>query len=340
MGNVSYFEFLAGCIGGAAGVCVGHPFDTVKVRLQVQDSGNVKAYRGTFHCLIKTLQQESALGLYKGLASPIFGVAGINAVIFGVQANSRQLLSNPDSLKSHFLAGGLAGLVQSFICSPTELAKIRIQLSGVGESHSNYLSKPKLYSGSLDCLVQVLRQDGVTGVYRGMNMTIWREIPAFATYFCAYEYLCRKAAETRAVGLPVYLTAGGLAGVASWVVCYPQDVIKSRLQADGVGGVYRYKNALDCLLKSYRLEGGKMFTEGFNCALLRAFPVNAATLATFSVLMKCSENFDASSLVDDMFTSASSVLVPVTVEASDVGAEVYNFGKWDTDITAFNAEQY
>ena len=63
---MSAIDFFAGCLGGAAGVLIGHPLDTVKVKLQTQgmtsNSHGVSPprirYRGTFHCLISTYQNE------------------------------------------------------------------------------------------------------------------------------------------------------------------------------------------------------------------------------------------------------------------------------------------
>ena len=42
--------------------------------------------------------------------------------------------------------------------------------------------------------------------------------------------------------------AGGLSGIVSWVFTYPQDVIKSRIQADDICPKNRaYRNAYHCL---------------------------------------------------------------------------------------------
>uniref|UniRef100_A0A915L4U1 Uncharacterized protein n=1 Tax=Romanomermis culicivorax TaxID=13658 RepID=A0A915L4U1_ROMCU len=57
-------DFAAGLVGGAAGVLVGHPFDTVKARLQTQHLGGI--YKGTLHCFTEIARKESFLGLYKG----------------------------------------------------------------------------------------------------------------------------------------------------------------------------------------------------------------------------------------------------------------------------------
>lgn len=85
--------------------------------------------------------------------------------------------------------------------------------------------------------------------------------------------------------IPKLLFSGGMSGIVSWLSTYPVDVIKSRLQADGVGGVTQYKGILDCVRKSYQEEGWKVFTRGLTSTLLRAFPVNAATFATVTVFL-------------------------------------------------------
>lgn len=65
------------------------------------------------------------------MSSPIASVAGINALIFGVYGNVQRRLSDPESLGSHALAGAVAGVVQSFVSSPMELVKTRLQIQEV-----------------------------------------------------------------------------------------------------------------------------------------------------------------------------------------------------------------
>ncbi|XP_069064426.1 mitochondrial basic amino acids transporter isoform X1 [Pleurodeles waltl] len=274
-------DFLAGCAGGAAGVLVGHPFDTVKVRLQVQNSAK-PLYRGTFHCFQSIIRQETAFGLYKGIGSPMMGLTFINALVFGVQGNAIRLLEN-DTPLNQFLAGSAAGAMQCVICCPMELAKTRMQLQGTGE----YKSKSKNYKNSLDCLVKIHRKEGLRGVNRGMVTTFLRETPSFGFYFLTYDCLTRYlSCEPNDIYIiPKLLLAGGMSGIVSWLSTYPIDVIKSRLQADGVGGVNNYNGILDCIKKSYEVEGWRVFTRGLTSTLLRAFPVNAATFATVTLFL-------------------------------------------------------
>uniref|UniRef100_A0A8C5QYH9 Mitochondrial basic amino acids transporter n=1 Tax=Leptobrachium leishanense TaxID=445787 RepID=A0A8C5QYH9_9ANUR len=274
-------DFLAGCAGGAAGVLVGHPFDTVKVRLQVQDVSK-PLYRGTIHCFQSIIKQETTLGLYKGVGSPMMGLTFINALVFGVQGKTLRSLGK-DTPLNQFLAGASAGAIQCVICCPMELAKTRMQLQGTGE----YKSKSKHYKNSLDCLIKIHRKEGWRGINRGMVSTFLRETPSFGFYFLTYDYLSRSLGceiNDRFI-IPKLLFAGGMSGIVSWLSTYPIDVIKSRLQADGIGGVNHYNGILDCVKKSYAIEGWRVFTRGLTSTLLRAFPVNAATFATVTLFL-------------------------------------------------------
>ena len=57
---------VSGTVAGIAICLVGHPFDTLKVRLQTQPVNN-PVYKGLTDCFIKTLKWEGIGGLYKGV---------------------------------------------------------------------------------------------------------------------------------------------------------------------------------------------------------------------------------------------------------------------------------
>ena len=57
---------VSGTIAGIAITLVGHPFDTMKVRLQTQPAGK-PLYKGLLDCFVKTLKNEGVGGLYKGV---------------------------------------------------------------------------------------------------------------------------------------------------------------------------------------------------------------------------------------------------------------------------------
>lgn len=256
-------DFAAGCLGGCAGIMVGYPLDTVKVHMQTQDNRNPK-YKGTLHCLRTLIKKESVSGLYRGMTSPMAGVAVVNAIIFGVYGQAQKHMSDKDRLSYHFLAGTMAGIAQSPISSLIELAKTRMQL----QSSTN-----KTFSGPMKCLKHIHKKEGFRGVFNGFGITFLREAPSFGTYFLTYEFLTQSKEP---ISTSRMLLAGGLAGTASWIVSYPLDVIKSRIQAESNN---RYNGALDCYRKSVRSEGYSCLYRGLNSTIIRAFPTNAMTFA-------------------------------------------------------------
>ncbi|XP_062121384.1 mitochondrial basic amino acids transporter [Drosophila sulfurigaster albostrigata] len=273
-------DFIAGLFGGAAGVLVGHPFDTVKVHLQTDNPNNPK-YRGTFHCMKSILLSDNIRGLYRGISSPMMGIGLVNAIVFGVYGNVQRLSDNPNSLASHFWAGAAGGLVQSIVCAPMELAKTRLQLA-------NHIDSSHKFKGPIDCLMYIYRTEGIRGCFKGFTATILRDIPGFSSYFVSYEFLMQC---NQTPGVFYTLMAGGFAGVASWLACYPVDVIKTHLQADALGKHAKYNGFVDCAVKSYEREGYMFFFRGLNSTLIRAFPMNAACFFVVSwILDFCKRN--------------------------------------------------
>lgn len=63
-----YKGFVAGVFSGMAKLTVGHPFDTIKVRLQTSTQFN-----GPLDCLVQTLRKEGVAGIYKGATPPLLG---------------------------------------------------------------------------------------------------------------------------------------------------------------------------------------------------------------------------------------------------------------------------
>lgn len=157
-----------------------------------------------------------------------------------------------------------------------ELIKTRLQLQ------SQYPMN-KQFSGALHCLGHIFRTEGFRGVYRGIGITALRDLPGFSSYFVSYEMLIKASPNP---GNFYLFMAGGIAGVISWILTVPMDVIKSRLQADGMGSTQRYTGIRDCMSQSYKDEGLSFLTRGMCSTLLRAFFINAACFFVVSWTLK------------------------------------------------------
>ncbi|KAI8596739.1 mitochondrial carrier domain-containing protein [Dissophora ornata] len=79
----------------------------------------------------------------------------------------------------HFFAGGLCGVFSWLVVFPIDLVKSVVQKEAL-------ISNPR-YSGALDCAKDIVRRDGVRGLYRGLSVTCYRAMPIHSLNFLVYE---------------------------------------------------------------------------------------------------------------------------------------------------------
>lgn len=282
-------EFVAGGLGGVAGIISGYPLDTVRIRQQQSGVGS----RSAFSILRNVVATEGPNALYRGMAAPLASVSIQNAVVFQIYAilsrafGSSVPTTDPPSYRGVALGGIGTGAIQSLILSPVELVKIRLQLQ------SKVHDKPEQAEslrGPRSVARSIFRTEGLRGIYRGLTITVLRDAPAHGVYFWTYEYIreqlhpgCRKSGQ---VTFRTMLMAGGLAGVASWICCYPLDVVKTRLQAQSPPSPVQYNGIVDCFRKSVKQEGYTVLFRGLGTAVARAFVVNGAVFTAYETALK------------------------------------------------------
>jgi hypothetical protein len=98
-------DLAAGTAAGTAQLLVGHPFDTIKVKLQSQALSNAQVagsaqYRGPLDAARTTVTKEGLRGLYRGMAAPLATVALFNAVLFSSRGQAQALLARADGAAS------------------------------------------------------------------------------------------------------------------------------------------------------------------------------------------------------------------------------------------------
>ncbi|XP_005376538.1 PREDICTED: solute carrier family 25 member 48 isoform X2 [Chinchilla lanigera] len=316
MSSFQLEDFVAGWIGGTASVIVGHPLDTVKTRLQAG-----VGYGSTLSCIRMVYRRESVFGFFKGMSFPLASIAVYNSVVFGVFSNIRRFLGQhhcgePEASPHHilsdlFLASMAAGVVSVGFGGPVDLIKIRLQMqtqpfregketrSGnaglTGSKNANLGVKSRavafgeqpVYQGPVHCMVTTVRTEGLAGLYRGASAMLLRDVPGYCLYFIPYVFLSEWITpEAHAGPSPcTMLLAGGVAGAISWGTATPMDVVKSRLQADGVY-LNKYKGVLDCILQSYQQEGLKVFFRGITVNAVRGFPTSAAMFLGYELSLQ------------------------------------------------------
>ncbi|KAF9233966.1 mitochondrial carrier [Melanogaster broomeanus] len=280
-------DLIAGSFGGAAQVIVGQPLDTIKTRAQTAPEG---MFKGPMDILVKTLRNEGFLALYKGMASPLLGIAGVNSLLFASYAASKRVVSPfPDkSIKQIALAGGMAGFVNAVLASPVEMFKVRMQAQ-YGAATDQRLR---------DVAREMWREWGFKqGIMRGYWATVAREIPAYAGFYSAFEFSKRQFQAHYGQQIPVWalLASGSTGGIAYWLSSYPLDVVKSRIQLRSTPPTARPWTYINGELRSVVAEGGFWKSvlmlaspsaglfRGLTPSLLRSIPAAASTFAAYEL---------------------------------------------------------
>ncbi|CAM9299290.1 unnamed protein product [Ascophyllum nodosum] len=281
-GGSALKDIMSGTVAGFAQVAVGHPLDTVKVRLQTQSSINPE-FAGMIDCFRKTFAREGVAGLYAGAASPLLGAMAHNAGVFFSYGMAKQVIGGGKELTvpQYFAAGSLASIPISIVEAPVDLFKIKLQAQvGKGE-----------YEGVIDCGRKIFGRHGISGVYQGFGATALRNFPCFGAYFCCFEGTKKALTkEGELPTLPVCFLAGASAGAGFWGGFYPLETIKTRMQGDHVDPAKRlYSGIVDCVKKTAAEGGFASFYKGFTPSLARAIPVNGAIFTGFTAAKRALE---------------------------------------------------
>ncbi|CAG7824033.1 unnamed protein product [Allacma fusca] len=294
-------EYFAGCVSGMVGVAVGHPIDTIKVQQQNEGIGMAK-------CIKNIVTTDGYKGYFRGLSFPLLASGALNSIFFGVYGSTLNRIVELKEYQQHshskfssssikcekqnkanfleiYLAGCVAGVAQLGLACPVDLIKVKLQAHGFRMGSSS------------ECLKMILRERGIGGLYQGIGIMAIRDIPAFGLYIAMYEFQMEQLKELTdglqidlGGGASAHLSnsalaflAGGLSGCVSWWSIIPQDVVKSRMQADDPNAP-KYKGTIHCVEVIMKEHGFRGFFRGFWPLSIRAYLVNGAIFVSYEWL--------------------------------------------------------
>lgn len=266
-------QFVAGTASGVCLVVVGFPWDTLKVKMQVQRGG---AQQQTLLETIRTTLKESGVrGLYFGVSAPLVFTGVVNTMLWGFQFNLVRLLSAnpnlPPKTTDVMKASVVSGLLITSVVTPMELVKSKLQV----ENGSR---------GPIQVASEVYRTAGLSGLYRGaVGVALVRS--SNWAYFGMYSLLQQRLANSTWAPQSRQwnaILAGGSAGICFWLVAFGFDTVKAKMMVDSNSGL----GFLATTRKIHSEFGWRGFYRGLAPCLIRAFPANAAAFWGFETTMK------------------------------------------------------
>lgn len=334
---------LIGSTCGILGRLIDFPFDTIKTRLQTASLDALQARlvaraqsaatgivaspaplftrtESPLQCLQNTIKHEGLRGLYRGCMTPCMGAAIEDSISFSVyhwvssiigsrtQSGEKKAgRTRPENLTipQVFFAGSCGGMTTSFMLTPLELIKCRLQVDRV-EAGANVGGRVPKYKSTLDCLLRSVREEGLRVLYRGHSATFIREGLGTGCWFATYE----TGLRTLAPGVPrdslstsTVLLSGALSGMVLNIVPYPFDTAKSVLQtlqgpsvaaggARDAAAIGVPRGLMDAFSLIVQTEGFVGLYRGITPALMRAVPANAAVFLMYESLHKLLKDWD------------------------------------------------
>ncbi|GKT98319.1 amino-acid transporter arg-13 [Fusarium langsethiae] len=297
-------DVLCGSVAGAVGKYIEYPFDTVKVRLQSQPDHLPLRYTGPLDCFRQAIKSDGVLGLYRGITAPLVGAAAETSSLFLFESLGRELLFASNmasreqglSLPHLWLTGAFSGAFTSFVLTPIELVKCRIQAPLLGDGSAGVPLRP------IPVIKQVFRHEGLRGFWHGQLGTLIREAGGGSAWFGAKETVtsmfyqhkaktATSAAQKQQIldtPLPFWqqAIAGASAGVSYNFLFFPADTIKSRMQTAAVSDLVQRRTFWQEGSILWRQHGIRGMYRGCGVTCIRSAPSSAFIFMVYDGLKR------------------------------------------------------
>lgn len=252
-----------GVLYGITNTCVGHPFDTIKTKMQAQAGFENSSM---FQSFSKTFRKDGIRGLYRGCVPPLIGSGIYRSAQFAVfEAMYTYFDSNMMKTEIPLTAGLQIRVVAAGIIASTARAVIECPLE----------------------YAKISRQIGQTWtlrkVYTGFGVTWIRTMGLMTSYFIFVDSGRRNFNEYFQRPLLGPFLISGIAATAAWWIVWPFEYMKSQVQ-----GHYGESMSLWKRMNTVYREKGGFFAmyRGIVPGSIRSFVANGTSMIVMSWAQK------------------------------------------------------
>jgi len=278
-------HLVAGGAAGAVECLLLHPVDVAKTRQQLQIT-----YSQTMPQIMRTILQEGGGGaggylrMYRGVFSPLMGMMPKSAVWFASNERIKYWILG-DAKETggvRLIAGFFSGWPEALVVTPFECIKVKLQSRRFASAYKN----------SWDCFQGIIQKEGIPGLFRGFEATVWRNGIWNALYFYNIgvikdNFLHGAGTQTKRTHSSQALISflyGTAAGLIATFVNTPLDLVKSRIQLGVHDGKYRW--TWQTLFVIAREEGPKRLWRGLPLRMVRNGLGGGVTICVYELVMR------------------------------------------------------
>jgi len=182
--NLAANMFSGFCAGFSEAVCAVTPMETIKTRAVDDVKMGTKKYTGSFDATVKIVKAEGLGGIYRGVVPTIMKQGTNQMIRFPIQQFYFGLMFGKDESRRqnpwlNGLCGAMAGGTSVLLTMPQDTVKTRMQ----GEEAK------KLYKGTIDCIQQIIKKEGVMFFWTGTWPRFLRVTMDVGITFTIYPFL-------------------------------------------------------------------------------------------------------------------------------------------------------
>jgi len=168
-------KLASGGLAGALANTICYPFDFARTRLASDLAKGKPQFKGIADCILTTVRNQGITGLYTGWTVTCMGA-------FVYRAGQLGCFKQIQDLNPYAKDKGTIGAVSSFVSvtiARTVVMPFNYPFDTVRRRMMLQSEKPlaeRVYKGSIDCFSQVLRKEGLKGMYKGMVPELFRGV--------------------------------------------------------------------------------------------------------------------------------------------------------------------
>ena len=204
------------------------------------DEARRKTFNSTLDGLQKIARNEGVSSLWRGLSPTLVMAIPANVIYFTgydyLRAHSGSPIYKfvPDTY-APLIAGSIARVAAAAVISPIEMFRTRLQAT-TSSSHGT-----GAFSETFVGLRKMVHSQGYTSLWRGLTLTMWRDVPFSGIYWWGYEAIrnsltdlrdrsSSRNSENHTSTFVDSFVGGAASGAVASVVTTPFDVGKTRRQ--------------------------------------------------------------------------------------------------------------
>lgn len=272
----------SGSIAGGVSRTVTAPIDRLKTLMQAAPPGQPSG--GLVDGLRRIYRDGNGFhAFFRGNSVNVMKIApetSIKFIAFDLLKSSLAHDRDNVTVQERLVAGGGAGAIAQAVIYPLEILKTRMAISSEGT-----------YAGVVDCMRQIVRNEGMPALYQGLTTSLVGIVPYAgidlaansALKEVATRYYAQRQEEPSVLAV---LACGMLSSTTAMLGTYPLNLVRTRLQASGMPGSPVYAGALDCFRQTVKAGGVRSLYQGLLPNMLKVLPATSISYTIYDCLAR------------------------------------------------------